>query len=173
MWAQSKWRIWDPVDPPWSTFECSWSTFEYFFWPQSGSDPIQSLLVDLWVHWVWLDLWLSTQLDLKSPKCYSFITLISRWVCLRILKYTGWNRSSLWHLAKSGVSPSYFDIFYLKNLGRSIVFYDDSSFRGRVTKGKSVFCGAAGWRLYGLARGISRTALCSHVLVWSTYLTHG
>ena len=95
MWARSKRRIWDPVNPPGSTFGCSWSTFEHFFWPQSGSDPIQSRTVDPWVHWVWSDHWLSARLDLKSPKCYSFVTLISRWVCLRILNCTGWTSVTL------------------------------------------------------------------------------
>ena len=60
-----------------------------------------SLLADPQLHWL--------------DKCYSCITPISRWVCLRILKCTSWNRSSLWHSAKSGVTSSYFDIFYLKN----------------------------------------------------------
>ena len=73
-------------------------------------DPVQSRTMDRWVHWVWSDLWLSAQLDLKSPKYYSFVTLISCWVCLQILKCTSWNRFSFWHLAKSGVTPSYFEI---------------------------------------------------------------
>ena len=74
------------------------------------NDSVQSRTVDRWVHWVWSHLWLSARLDLKSPKCYSIVTLISRCVCLRMLKCTSWNRSSLWHSAKSVVTPSYFEI---------------------------------------------------------------
>ena len=95
MWARSKKWIWDPVDLPESTFRFSWSTFEHFSWPQSDSDPIQSRTVDPWVYWVWSDHWLSARLDLKSPKCYSFVTLISCWVCLRIFNCTGWTSVTL------------------------------------------------------------------------------
>ena len=89
MWARSKKRIWNPVNPPRSTFGCFWSTFEHFSWPQSGSNPIRSRILDPWVHWVWSDHWLSAWLDFKSPKWYFFITLISCWIYLRILNCTG------------------------------------------------------------------------------------
>ena len=95
MWVQSKKRIWDLVDPPGSTFGCFWSTFKHFSWSQSGSDLIQSQTVDPWVHWAWSNHWLRARLDLKSLKCYSFVILISRWVCLRILNYTGWTSVTL------------------------------------------------------------------------------
>ena len=110
IWARSKWRIWDPVNPPEFNFGYSWSIFEYCFWSQSGSDLIQSWTLDLWIHWVWSDLWLSARWDIKWSKYYSFVTLISYWVYLQILKCTGWNRSLLWHLTKFGITPLYFEI---------------------------------------------------------------
>ena len=74
------------------------------------NDPVQSRIVDWWIHWVWYDLRLSAWLNLKSPKYYFFVTLISRWVCLWIFKCTSWNKFLLWHSAKFGVTLSYFEI---------------------------------------------------------------
>ena len=104
-------RLWSYLEPDcgsMSTLDLIWSLIERSIRFQVIQvllfcylDLLLSLLTDPQLHWL--------------DKCYSCIIPISRWVCLQILKYTSWNRSLLWHLAKSGVTLSYFDIFYLKN----------------------------------------------------------